>query len=139
MWQSQNVNVTSNAASSASSTSTERKNKTELGKDDFLKLLITQLTTQDPLQPLEDKDFIAQMAQFSTLEQMTNMNKALENLAMVNKTSALSLMGKDITYANSDGKETKGKVTGVRFLDNQVVLTMGTATTTLDKLISVSA
>ncbi len=49
-----------------------------LGKDSFLKLLITQLRNQDPLNPMEDKEFIAQMAQFSTLEQMQELNKNIQ-------------------------------------------------------------
>jgi len=68
-----------------------------LDKDDFLKVLITQLTHQDPTQPLEDKEFIAQMAQFSTLEQMTNMNNEFSRLSgMLAANQALALLGKTV-------------------------------------------
>lgn len=52
----------------------------DLGKDSFLKLLTTQLANQDPLNPMEDKEFIAQLAQFNSLEQMQNLNKNIETL-----------------------------------------------------------
>ena len=64
------------------------RNTGELGKDEFLSLLITQLKYQDPLNPVEDKEFIAQMAQFSTLEQMQNMNAsntAMKGFTMIGK------------------------------------------------------
>lgn len=50
-----------------------------LGKDDFLKILMTQIQNQNPLDPMEDKEFIAQMTQFSSLEQMTNMSQSLQS------------------------------------------------------------
>ncbi len=74
----------------------------EMGKDDFLKLLITQLTHQDPTNPVNDQDFIAQMAQFSSLEQMNNMSSNLGKLSdrmsadMVGK----YIMGKDSLSGN---------------------------------------
>ncbi|MBX7057465.1 MAG: endoflagellar hook capping protein [Leptospirales bacterium] len=58
-----------------------RESPKQLGKDDFLKLLITQLSHQDPTQPVQDQQFIAQMAQFSSLEQMQNMSSALNRMA----------------------------------------------------------
>ena len=65
-----NINNTQNNVTTAK--------QQNLDKDAFLKLLITQLSNQDPLNPMEDKEFIAQMAQFSTLEQIQAMNNTLE-------------------------------------------------------------
>ncbi|WP_054635313.1 flagellar hook assembly protein FlgD [Thalassobacillus sp. C254] len=73
-----------------------------MGKDDFLRILITQLQNQDPLNPMEDKEFIAQMANFSSLEQMTNMNKTLERFITSQQSSALvqnsELIGRKVTW-----------------------------------------
>src|SRR6056297_1616132 len=78
--------------------------KNELGKDEFLQILITQLTNQDPTEPIHDRDFIAQMAQFSTLEQMTNMSGEFEKLgALLQSGQAVSVLGKnvDVVLGNS--------------------------------------
>jgi len=80
-----------------------------LGKDQFLKLLISQLQNQNPLEPMNDQEYVAQMAQFSSLEQLQNMNSSLSqnmqyNMLLsqtINNTMATSLIGKEIT-ADSD-------------------------------------
>jgi flagellar basal-body rod modification protein FlgD len=67
----------------------------EMGKDEFLKILITQLSHQDPTQPMQDKEFIAQMAQFSSLEQMTNVSSEIQKVAsLLARGQAVSLLGR---------------------------------------------
>ena len=85
-----------------------KRNTGELSKDDFLNLLVTQLQYQDPLKPMEDKEFISQMAQFSSLEQMQNMSRAFTD------TKAFAMIGKEIT-ANllEDGSFAYKTITGV--------------------------
>lgn len=65
-------------------TSTSSMDVSSLGKDDFLKLLIAQIQYQDPLNPADNTEFIAQLAQFTSLEQMTNMNTNLEQVLTSN-------------------------------------------------------
>ena len=81
-------------------TTTESDNG-KLGKDAFLQILITQLQNQDPTSPMDDREFIAQMAQFSSLEQMQNMTKAMENLLSSQQETQL------MSYTNFIGKEVK--------------------------------
>ncbi|HUZ17947.1 MAG TPA: flagellar hook assembly protein FlgD [Spirochaetia bacterium] len=83
--------------------------KNILGKDDFLKLLMTQLTHQDPTQPMNDTQFIAQMAQFSSLEQMTNISQGFTKLNnLLASGQALGLLGKHVEIGQG-----KNAVTGV--------------------------
>lgn len=97
----------------------------EMGKDEFLKILITQLQNQDPTSPMEDKEFIAQMAQFSTLEQMTNMVQNFSALAGVLKSSeAQAMIGKNVSIADGD-KLVTGTVNQVVRGDFPLILVNG--------------
>jgi len=79
------------------------KPSNELGRDDFLKLLITQLQNQDPNAPMEDKEFIAQMAQFSSLEQMTNMSNDFRSLSSVlGAGRAMQMLGRSVEITADD-------------------------------------
>ncbi|WRP08449.1 flagellar hook assembly protein FlgD [Rossellomorea aquimaris] len=108
-----------------------------LGKDDFLKILMTQLQNQDPLNPMQDKDFIAQMATFSSLEQMTNLTKTMEKFVDNQSQSQLisynQFVGKQVTWHKiieseagdaPEIQEGQGFVKGVRFKGDSVEFIM---------------
>ncbi|WP_346207237.1 flagellar hook assembly protein FlgD [Caldifermentibacillus hisashii] len=111
-------------------------NNNTLGKDAFLKLLVTQLQNQDPLNPMEDREFIAQMATFSQLEQMITMNQSMEELISVQKEQQMlsyqSLLGMEvkwdkITYSNDEKAEPitesgTGIITSIKFTEDGVKL-----------------
>jgi len=99
--------------------SVDKQAKKELDRNAFFKLLITQLQNQDPLKPMEDKEFIAQMAQFSSLEQMNNMNENMNkfmDVQKINQNSALigKTVEKEVTQDDKTNK-VKGEVVKVSF------------------------
>ncbi|XJZ28502.1 flagellar hook assembly protein FlgD [Bacillota bacterium Lsc_1132] len=104
---------------------TKNGGTSSLGKDDFLKILMTQLQHQDPLNPLQDKDFIAQMATFSTLEQITNLGASMDKFVKLNEQNQLlqasSLIGKTVTILNDQQKEQSALVKSVSFKDGSVL------------------
>ncbi|WP_243289871.1 flagellar hook assembly protein FlgD [Bacillus sp. FJAT-47783] len=104
----------------------QKQPSSSLGKDDFLKILITQLQHQDPLKPMEDREFISQMANFSSLEQMTNMNETFMTfIQQQNKRSIIQyseLIGKEVFYKDEEGKEHSATVQSVRFNGEEVLV-----------------
>lgn len=131
------------------------RNTGELGKDEFLKLFVEQLKSQDPLSPMDNNEFIAQSAQFTQLEQMTNLNtnitsfleqqSALMNSVLYAQTStqALDLVGKQVTafVANeNDGfDKVEGIVDKITFNGDYQVLHVGGKEVFLQEVAEVSA
>lgn len=101
--------------------------KGDMGKDAFLKLLVTELRHQDPTQPMQDREFISQMATFSSLEQMTNINTAIQSLYRSSRSAeAYGLLGKRVQgFDNVTGKLIDGTVSRLFYKDNQVRLVVG--------------
>lgn len=130
-------------ASNAATNTMENALKKSLDKDDFLKLLVTELRYQDAMNPMEDREFIAQMAQLSALEQMQNLNKTFEeglltlaesqnnyseNVSslleiMANQqylnifNQGLNLLGREVTYSK-EGEEMQGTVSAIKQGEN---------------------
>ncbi|WP_144509253.1 flagellar hook assembly protein FlgD [Bacillus sp. FJAT-22090] len=109
-----------------------------LGKDAFLKILMTQLQNQDPTNPMKDNEFIAQMAQFSSLEQMQNLATAFKEFAAVQEQSQMieysSFVGKEVKWHEVTDKldenkkpiinEGTGQITGIKFVNGSVEFTL---------------
>lgn len=129
------MNINTNYNNYPYTYSTNTSSNSQLGKDDFLQLLVTQLRNQDPLNPMDDKEFIAQMAQFSTLEQMQNMNSSF------NAVKAYSLLGKNIYAEVNDGSSVNnvsGTVNSIYKQNGQYYLKVGDVDVPIDSVISVS-
>lgn len=130
-----NVSAT-NATQYTSTQSESRTTGTTLDKDAFLSILVSQLQNQDPLSPMEDTDFIAQMAQFSSLEQMQQLNSSFS------ANQAAGMIGQYV-YAeivDEDTNETVpvfGKVDGISMSDGQTYLYIGDTKVPVDDVMEV--
>src|SRR5687767_14736416 len=84
----------------------DARGSSKLGKDEFLKMMMAQLAQQDPTAPSDSNAFVAQLAQFSSLEQMQNVNSSLESLlvgqASANNAAAINLVGKEVLYKTDE-------------------------------------
>lgn len=129
--------VTNTGATDSSAAQTGQMKS--LGQDDFLKLLLTQLQNQDPSNTMDDKQFIAQLAQFSSLEQTNNMATGLKNMAANQaSTQAMSMIGKSVQYLDPNSGDTmSGKVASVRMSSDGPSLMVGDKQLALSDIIGV--
>ena len=120
--------MSSVASISALSSASQTKSTSEMGKDQFLKLLVTQLKYQDPLNPMKNEDFIAQLAQFSTLESMKNMEKSFQGA------EAYGLIGKSVIVTDkTTAVETQSTVTGIKLKSGSYYAILPIASTYVNK------
>ncbi|MCB9916260.1 MAG: flagellar biosynthesis protein FlgD [Planctomycetes bacterium] len=125
------MDISGISAATTPTTSVGATPEQSLGKDAFMSLLVAQLQNQDPTNPQSNEDFIAQLAQFSSLEQMTQLNDAFLGLAVLQQSNALmsqltdssSLIGQTVRYEDpSTGELLEGTVDSVKIQDGLAVL-----------------
>jgi flagellar basal-body rod modification protein FlgD len=116
------------AESTQASSAPNRTPQSDLDKDMFLQLLVLQMQNQDPLQPVENTEMIAQLAQFSALEAMTNLQDEFAvmsgNIDQLNFISAGQLLGRTVVGVDLEGEIRRGVVEGVHLNGSTVVLTV---------------
>ena len=114
---------------------TARRGSTDLGKDAFLQLLVTQMQNQDPMNPSTDTEYVAQLAQFSQLEQLQNLSTESE------KSQAFSLVGKYCVFQSKDSNGNtsypEGYVDAVNISGSKVTLSVGDKIYKYDELYTV--
>jgi flagellar basal-body rod modification protein FlgD len=115
------------AVESIGQTASSTPTQASLGQEDFLKILTTQLNFQDPLKPLDNQQFMAQMAQFAGLEQARSLNSNVEALLSIQSAAqSVGLLGRNVEVATDDGSVV-GEVSSLRFANGQPLATVKTA------------
>ena len=110
------------AAATSTTTAAGKDAVQELGKDAFLQLLVAQLRYQNPLNPQDSSAFVAQLDQFSALEQMYNLNNTMQQLLALQagmQNTAPAYLGLEVTVAEAEGEVVTGTVTAVEFVGSQ--------------------
>lgn len=130
------LSPTSGAATPASAMSAS----SQLDQDTFLKLMVAQLRNQDPMNPTDSSQFLAQTAQFTSLEKLGQVaDQTQQAFSAQMAFGASSLVGRTVTYTDAEGSEVTGKVSSVRFGATGPLLGIDDAEVALDRVITVEA
>jgi flagellar basal-body rod modification protein FlgD len=128
--QSSSTNSSGSSSSSTQSAATIQTN--------FLTLLVNQLKNQNPLEPMDNTQMATQMAQLSQLEQMENLNTTFSKVAASQQLSEASgLLGKKVTYLDSQSQTQQGTVSQVTLSSGTINLLVGNSQVSLDNIVSV--
>jgi flagellar basal-body rod modification protein FlgD len=113
--------------------------KSILGKDDFLKLMVAQLKYQNPLSPSDQSQMMSQMAQFSMVEGINNLQSTMAQQGASNSVSqAVGLIGKELTFLKQDGTNGTGVASSVSLADGAVTVHVGNTDVALSDVLKVS-
>lgn len=106
-----------------------------LGQNAFLQLMVTQMQNQDPLSPTDSSQFLSQLAQFTSLEQMTNVATQEQQVSQtLSVLEAHQLLGTNVTVQNADGTTVSGSVSSIKFSDGTPQLVVNGTAYGLDTL-----
>lgn len=131
--------MTVQSIGAASTTPATNLQNTGLTQDDFMNILLTQLTYQDPLKPMDNEQFVAQMAQFTNLELTRQQNDQVSTLlSMQSAAQAIGLIGKSVEVKDSTGTSQAGTVSTITFQNGSPVLSVTLADSTVLNNIALS-
>lgn len=134
------LNPTTAAAVAANANVDKTATDNGLGKDAFLKLLVAQLKYQNPMNPTDSTQFIAQTAQFTMVEKLTQLAETVsQNAAIERLAGATNLIGRKVTYLDANGTSQTGVVTGTQANNGNPSLEIGDAHVGLGSVLSVEA
>jgi flagellar basal-body rod modification protein FlgD len=129
------MSIASIASTSSSNPAAAVGPSGQLGGQDFLQLLVMQLKNQDPLNPIDDQNFISQMAQLSSLQATNQVSSQLGQLAANEQAfGALALVGRQVEYTDAGGQTAQGKVTGLRLDASTPLLQIDSHDVPLDRV-----
>ncbi|WP_084125125.1 flagellar hook capping FlgD N-terminal domain-containing protein [Demequina sp. NBRC 110054] len=137
----ENVTTTSLTTTSALTTGTTvATDETSLDSDDFLTLLVTQLTNQDPSNPMDTGEMVAQQIAMAQMEAVVTQTETIqEQFALTMRMAAADLVGKEVSYYDSEGDIVTGEATGASYADSVPVISVDGVEVTLDEILSVDA
>jgi len=134
------TSATQSAGTGVDTTTTVRTPVKSLGQEDFLKLLSLQFQSQDPLKPMDDTSFLAQMAQFTSLQQMSSLTTEIDQMRSdQQKLASTSYIGRTVTMDAGNGKTVTGTVSAVDTSGTTPQLQVGGTYYSLAALLSVTA
>ena len=133
------TNATSSTTGTQSGSAPAVNPKSILGKDDFLKLMVAQLKYQNPLSPSDQSQMMSQMAQFSMVEGINNLQSTLHSMSQSNAMAqAVGLIGKSVTYLAQDGTTGTGAASSVALVGGNVTVHVGDTDVALTDVLKVA-